>query len=363
MRSPRLLLSLLVVAAACGDDGGSMGTSDAPAQIDAPVDSPVLPGNCDYNEVADATNDDFSGNVANGAAEAIGAPFASGPRTICGHIDSTHFVAADELVDIDGFVFSIAADTDVRIDLTAIGAEALDDVSISVYTGANLSTAVGTTGRFVGNHAVLDLHLTQASGMFEIMMFAFNGAAITTPIAYRATITVDTPAIRCAKATGAASYAEARDTQGNGHTANDMVVITNPTVSLTPDTTDLAEPTALTIAPGTSYLVTGSSADIAASNGYKDRDTFELTTGATTNELAVRLNWPGTTQDLDFYLLEKDTVPALGRSIAAVKHEDELKTFGVKPSTAYWVLVANDATSGAGNVAYGITICGALFTP
>jgi hypothetical protein len=358
MRSLPLVASLLFVAAACGAESGK-GTIDAPVEIDAAIDAPPTPGGCDYTEQLDSTNDDLAGN---GMPEGVGAPF-TGTKTICGKIDSTHYSTTDQLVDIDGFLFTTPNAVDVRVDLTAAGAEALDLVTVDIYTGPNLSDNVGTTATFVGDHAVLDVHLDPSTGSFELLVFVQHATAITTPISYKLKITTDQPATRCAKVTAAANYTEQRDTAGNGHKANDMVLITNPTVSLTTDTTDLAEPTAVTIVPNMKYRLSGSSADIAPTSGYKDRDSFELTTGTGTNEIAIRLNWPGTTQDLDMYLLQKDTVPYLGRSIQAVQHEDEFKTFAVKPNTAYWVLVANDQGSGAGAVAYDVSICGATFTP
>jgi hypothetical protein len=366
MRSIRLVTSVLLVAAACGDDGNK-GTVDAPNEppIDAAPDAPVTPVNCDYTEQADATNDDFSGNVANGVPEATGKTFTSTTTTICGKLDSGHFVAADELVDIDGFTFAASGEVDVRIDLTLTGTKTVDYLSLNVYTGPNLSDDVGTTAKFEGNHAVLDVHLSPVSGMFEVLVFAGNPTATTAPISYVAKISIDQPATRCPKSTAAATYTEQRDTAGNGHHGNDMVLIGGtPSQQLTADTTDLAEPTGVTVAPATSYHLTGSSADIAAMNAYKDRDTFEFTTGPSTNELAVRLNWPGTVQDLDYYVFAKDTVPMIGRSITALKREDEFKTFAVKPSTAYWVLVGNDPASLAGAaVPYDVTLCGASFTP
>ena len=366
MRSIRVLTSMLLVAAACGDDGKNMGTVDAPnEQADAAPDAPVTPVVCDYTEQADATNDDFSGNVPNGAPEATGKTFTSTTTTICGKLDSGHFIAADQLVDIDGFVFAASGEVDVRIDLTLTGTKTVDYLSLNVYTGPNLSSDVGTTAKFEGNHAVLDVHLSPVSGMFELLVFAGNSTATTAPISYVAKVSIDQPATRCPKSTAAATYTEQRDTTANGHHGNDMVLIgATPPQQLTADTTDLAEPTGVTLAPASSLHLAGSSADIAATNAYKDRDTFEFTTGATTSEVAVRLNWPGTVQDLDYYVFAKDTVPMIGRSITAQKREDEFKTFAVKPSTAYWVLVGNDPSSLAGAaVPYDLTLCGAAFSP
>lgn len=360
-----VLVLILLLASACGDDGGGSVVPDAPMQNDAAIDAPISTVGCDYTEAHDDTNDDFSGNNPNGVAEATSKTFTGSSLTICGNLDSTHFVAADELVDIDGFSFAAPAGVDVRIELTVTGGTIpIDYLSIDVYTGANLSIAVGTTSKFVGNHAVWDAHLDPADGgMYEVLLFAGNATALTAPLAYKVTITMDNRATRCPKQTGNAAYAEQRDTAGNGHTANDMVLIANPSLMLTASTTDQPEVTGVTVAPATNYRVTGSSADITAMSGYKDRDTFELTTGAATNEVALRVNWPGTAHDLDFWLLQKDTLPSLGRAFTSSQTEDEFKTFAVKPSTAYWVLIGKDATGGSGDVAYDLSVCGSTFSP
>jgi hypothetical protein len=365
MRAVLLLSPILVLASACGDDGGGGNTPDAKIDPDAAIDAPVSTGSCDYTEAHDDTNDDFSGNNPNGVAEPTALTFAASALTICGNLDSTHFVAADELVDIDGFSFAAPAAVDVRIDLTVTGGTLpIDYLSIDIYTGANLSISVGTTAKFVGNHAVWDAHLDPADGgMYEVLLFAGHTAALTAPLAYRATITVDAPATRCPKQTSAATYTEQRDAAGNGHTANDMVLIANPSLMLTASTTDQPEATGVTVAPAGTYHLVGSSADIAAMSGYKDRDTFEITTGASTNELALRLNWPGTTHDLDYWLLEKATLPSLGRAFTSSKTEDEFKTFAVKPSTTYWLLIGADATSGSGDLGYEVSVCGSAFAP
>src|SRR4051812_8542984 len=105
MRLHRVLVSCLILAA-CGDDGGHSSTPDVLDQLDVAPDSPIVVGMCDYTEQHDTTNDDISGTVAGGAAEATGEVFTSGSVTICGQIDSTHFVAP-ELVDADSYLFTV----------------------------------------------------------------------------------------------------------------------------------------------------------------------------------------------------------------------------------------------------------------
>jgi len=319
-------------------------------------DAPVAV--CDYSEQHDATNDDVSGADAEGVAEDTAKLFGTDRLTICGQLDSAHFLAP-ELVDIDGYLFKVTSDADVRIEVAGAGLETLRDVTVDLYSGPQFADLVSSTTKFAGNHAVYEAHLV--AGTYELVIEGGNDNAITAPIAYKAKIINDKPAQRCPMATGAASYNEARDGAVNDR-ANDMVAIHNPIEKLTA-ANELPEPTALIIAPQTAYRINGSSADIAATSSYKDIDTFQITTGETTNEISVRLNWPGATQDLDLFVFAAGTVPRIGRSTTAAQHENEFKTFAVKPNSEYWLTVANDKNSGAGAVNYELTVCGASFVP
>lgn len=351
----------LILLAACGGDGGraTPDASSTDAAIDASViDAPVV-DRCDYSEKNDATNDDVSGTVDQGVAEDTEKMFGVAKQTICGQLDSTHFVAP-ELIDIDGYRFKVSEETDLRIDVSGAGLESLRDVTVELYTGPQLGDLVGETVKFFGDHAVYEAHAVP--GEYELVIQGGNAAAIGAPVPYKAKISIDKPAMRCPPATGSAAYNESLDRAAN-YRANDMVSIQNPIEKLTAAANDMPEPTALTIAPNMHYRITGSSADIAAISSYKDIDTFQITTGATTNEIAVRLNWPGTMQDLDLFVFAAGSIPRIGRSITAAKHEDEFKTLSVKPNSTYWLTVGNDKNSDAGAVSYGLTVCGAAFTP
>ena len=49
-------------------------------------------------------------------------------------------------------------------------------------------------------------------------------------------------------------------------------------------------------------------------DSYKDRDTFEIKTGATTNEITIRTTWAATGADLDLFVFDKAAPAAMAPS-------------------------------------------------
>lgn len=359
MRSIRLASSLLLIAAACGDDGSKITTIDAAPTVDAPPDSPPLPPGCNYAELADTMNDDFS-QGATGAPEMTGLTFGATPITLCGSVNSGHF--ASNTVDFDSYAVNVPADANVYVTLVGTGLEVPTVATLFIYGGTNYADFFGAS-KFEVNHGVVATGLP--AGMYEFSVGVRNAADVAAPIPYKIKISTDAPDTRCAKVTAAANFTEAGD--GAGNTNNDVVGIDfgapqgTPAEALTAATTDTAEATALTIAPATNYRITGNSANNTVVGSYKDRDAFEFTTGATTNEIAIRLNWPGTTADLDYFIFPK-AVPSIGGSSAAANMEPEYAVTAVKPNTSYWVWVGGYKTNAAAS-AYDVSICGSTFTP
>lgn len=354
MRALLLPLPLLALVA-CGDDGSA--TPDAPAGVDAapdaPPDAPMQAG-CDYTEQRDLTNDDVSDPP--GTPEETGLTFTT--RTVvCGTFESTHF-DGDITVDIDGYVLTLAADADVLIRLHGAGLTGPELVGVDVYTGATFGTLVGSNS-VIGTHAVTALRLP--AGRYELVPFALDGAAIAASLPYKLEVSVDMPATRCPEVmTG--GFAEAND--GGASINNDMVRLVSGTPpALTASPTDMPEPTALTLAAGANTRVTGSSADVAVADLYEDVDTFAIATGAGVDELAVRLTWPGTTTNLDFILFEAGNADPVLRAIGTATTAPELRTFGVKPATSYWLLVGGKAGTAGLPATYTASLCGATFTP
>lgn len=349
--SSRRFLSLFVLAA-CGGGGNSGDLPDAPPGSDGPPVDTIQPGACAYTEAADATN------ISTPGAEATGIMY-SAATAICGKINNGHFNSG--VVDIDAYKISVPANSELLVHISATGIDALSQVAVQVLSGNGMRTIAN--GIVQGDHGTASVALP--TGDYILVAGARNAADIAAPIDYKISLVPDTPATRCAKVTAAANFTEAND--GGGNIGNDVISIdegANPSTKLTPSAADNPEPTALTVAAGTNYRLSGSSAVLTAVDSYKDKDTFLFTTGATTTQLSVRLNWAVTNVDFDFLALPAGSVASIGAGLAISNTEDEFRTFAVKPSTQYWLWVGayKDSTATTASV-YDATICAETFTP
>jgi len=339
-----VLHSLFLVG--CG--GG--GSGDKPdAAVDAPtqIDGPVTPG-CAYTESADGTNN------TSPSAEATN---VTAPNSICGSVNNGHFNM--NIVDIDTYKVTVAADSDLLVNVTGTGLSGLARVVIQVGSTAGMQKNLGIVE---GDHGTVSVRL--APGDYVFAVTGLNAADITAPIDYKIAIVTDTPATRCAKVTAAANFTEANDGgQNNGNDVLSVDEAANPATRLTASTTDAPEPSNVTANAGTNYRITGSSAAVDPADDYEDRDTFLLTTGATTNQLSVRLNWASTTVDFDYKFLPAGSTISVTGGLATANTEDEFQTFAVKPNTMYWLWIgAYDGATGQPAI-YDATICAEAFTP
>jgi len=127
---------------------------------------------------------------------------------------------------------------------------------------------------------------------------------------------------------------------------------------------DAPEPTNL-ILDVAKYRITGTSASVSGQGSYYDRDDYLITTGPTTNELAIRLKPGSAMADMDYYLFGENRVNALGNASAANGlGKEEFATFAVNPNTRYWLWAGKLIGMGAGASAnttstYDFSICGA----
>ena len=85
--------------------------------------------------------------------------------------------------------------------------------------------------------------------------------------------------------------------------------------------------------------------------------------GANSNQLSVRLNWPGTTADFDFFVFPMNGVIEQATGWYGGNMEDEYTTLAVVPGMSYWVWAGIDDASTGQPIDYDLTVCGATFTP
>jgi hypothetical protein len=360
MKPVALAASLAFTAFACGDNGEQHMPPDA-NRPDTSVDAPPVP-TCEYTEAMDTNNDALFG-TSNG--EATGLMYAgTAKQTICGKLNSSHYDTNNQLIDVDTFVVHATSTTGTRLTISASGAESLGLVLVEID---DVTTGDYSVGTFVGTHAVASLDL--AAGDYLVQVSAFDDAAITADIDYRLTLNPDNAATRCPKSTAAASHSESGD--GATEDGNDVYEVrygsaNTPHRAFTALVTDQPENVTAPIAPSMSYHITGTLANptvtpVSWMDSFKERDTYAITTGATTNELAARLNWAGTTADLDLLVFPMNDLVDFADAYANRSMEDEFVTFAVKPSTTYWFFVGADDSSTV-PLNYDLTVCGAAFT-
>jgi hypothetical protein len=357
MRLSCLIAALTLTAAACGDDGSTPLVDGPVTPIpDASPDGPVLPAGCDFAELNDGGNDILAG----GSAEATNLTLAQS-STMCGTINNGHF--ADGAVDLDTYSITLAADSSVLLSVAGTGLEAIDGVDVLIVSDDGQGNlGIEGSGIFLGDHAIANADL--AAGTYQLVVLASAAADIAGPVDYKLKIAVDMPTTRCPKATAAANFTEAND--GAQSTGNDMVdvkFLADPPRALTANAADAPEPTAITTANGMTYRFTGTSANVNAADEYMDRDTFLFKTGPMTNQISVRLNWPGTTDDFDFLIFPADTTDDFASGTRVSNMEDEFATFAVLPNTDYWLWIGSYDGSTGLPVTYDATICDAPFTP
>ncbi len=350
-----LALVLLAPIGACGGHGGGADArNDAVAFADAPVSD-----TCDYLEVHDDTN----AATAETTDLTVGGAGSAG-KTICGQVDHGHY--ADGVVDLATYAVTVpAGGADLVIRIAGQGASDLGQLRVELHDAAGGGYGYGI---FVVDHGVMNTHV--AAGSYVIAVDAHDAADVDGPIPYHVTIDADIPAARCPRIGAAASHVETDESPAQPpDTADDVVFIAGGVESLTPSTTDAPDDSHVVVTSGMSYRITGTSADVNVAppggDDYHDRDTYLISTGADTNELQIRLDWVGPTNDLDFFLfpeLQGDGTPA-DIGAGATTHVEELQTIAVAPSSRYWLWVGGADTSKALPSLYDVSICGTHFTP
>lgn len=355
MKKAFALLGFLV---ACGDNthASNPDAGEIDGGADAPLDAFV---ECNYTEQHDTTNDYFADPTA---IEETGVHFTGGgPRTICGTINNGHYNAdpAYQTVDIDNYGFTVDHDADVIVRLTG---NAQNILQVGVFAVTDTRGFAGGD-YYLGNHAVFSQSLK--AGHYQISVEATDVQDATAPVDYKVRMSIDDPATRCADVTATADYTEAHD--GLTNDGNDMVAIDYnqfPVYSFTGSPLDVPEPTNLVLDPAKDYRISGTSASVAGQGSYFDRDTYVITTGATTNEISVRMKPGASTADMDFYLFQENRDFGLSFNGAQMMGgAEEFATLAVNPNSRYWLWVGKaNADSDNTSSTYDASICAAEFT-
>jgi hypothetical protein len=281
-------------------------------------------------------------------------------RTLCGTVDTGHYDAATQTVDVDTFrvtVDTVPTDLRVRFFADAAGLATVQEFSVLVFDTQPTPRLLngGLLDTTLSDHGVFRTSL--AIGTYDIVVRARNNADVAAPFTYSVRFVVDAP---CPALTAKASYTESHD--GASNTGNDVLSVDfamKPSFAMI---AGMAEPTGITVKPDTKVRVSGTSAAVTGTDAYMDRDTYEIATDAQTNELSVLLGWAGAGVDLDYVVFKEGTTIETAEASTAGADGSELATFAVEPSTKYWLWVGASKTSTALPATYDVDVCGAEAT-
>jgi hypothetical protein len=342
-------------------DGGEAplegGTGGDAALADGGEGAVSTPRCGDYSEGADASNDYFSPDNTNGSYEYAGGTFKEG-FTVCGAIDTGHYDAARDVVDVDTFAvpFDAAGDYIATIELEKPDPTRRVEISFSAPTGVTSRSAV------VETRGVASVNAWE-KGSGRVSVRVKSDRALPAAVPYKIRLRRDDLSQRCASTTvGDADQSYAESLDGPSSAANDVVRVDfdDDVQTATALTTDAPEPSAIVIDAGDRSIITGSMANVHYGELYADGDMFEVKTGDAT-QLTLRLDWPGTNADMDALLFNRDEYWLAGGAYETSTMGPDVATFAVRPHTSYWLWIAAENDSSSLPRGYSLSICGETF--
>jgi len=323
MKAPRLLF-LVGMLAACGDNA-----------------SP-----CDYTETDDTTNDTM--------AEMTNLTVSSHQEHVCGAFDGGHPNPALNIVDTDTYQVDIETTGSLLVEITGddSSVDQLTDIAVQFLTtdAQPKIAAVGHYNPALSGHGAYVTPMM--AGTYDMQVILYSSSVLSGSIGYRVRLA---PMPDCTTLTSP-NYSEASDAT-NGVISVDYTK--DPSFSMIPG--DTPEDSGISVDAGHSYMIAGSASATPGTpaDQYLDRDTYAFTTDDNTNELAIRLDWPGTPTDLDYIVFEASTLTPVVASNTTSSMESEIAEFGVMPDSTYWLWIG--AFNGSTASSYTATVCGQHF--
>ncbi|MFT3699798.1 MAG: hypothetical protein QM831_42025 [Kofleriaceae bacterium] len=267
-------------------------------------------------------------------------------KHVCGTFTANPYDTTLASADNDRYRVTVTDNSPILVDVWVDdGLSALTGITIRIFDSTGV--LVGQATPAFADHAAFTIALQP--GDYDFLVSANATGELAGTINYR--LRFETmPA--CDEGTGDPNYQES--TGANGAINVDF----SKDPSFTMDSGSSPESSGLSFDPQDNKSIGGSLDTTAGVDQYADRDTYEITTGDATNELAIRLTWDGAT-DVDYIVFEADTMIPIIASNASLTTGPELQMFAVKPKTKYWVWVG--AVAGGASTNYRATVCGWKF--
>lgn len=321
---------------------GDAGTADSGSSDSGRSDASVPAA--DFVESSADDNDGYLG----GTPEASGLTLTSGAALTIEASVSDH--AANEVwVDSDMFTFTVSTTTLATAELDVAEDSGVWSVAL---LAPDLSFVAWWGISSTGHASTAPVELTPGDYIVHVAQGA-NAAAPSPP--YRITLNARDRS-GCVEATGAASFTET--TEGEGSRDNDVAAVRwagFPAASLAGGA---AQATGLTVEAGSTVAIDGVS-DAVDPDGdeYFDRDAFEVTAGAMTTELHVRVDHGTANVDLDLFLFAQSDATRIVAAGGAFGFGPDELVAPVTPGARYLLWVGSRVRLPAERVDYRVTTC------
>lgn len=305
---------------------------------------------CDYTEEDDITNatmPEMTNLTVSG----------TGDVHVCGAFDGGHHDNVLNTVDVDLYQIDVQVPGALLVEIVGgDGVDQLHDIAVELLTTGSDATdstiaAVGHYDPALSDHGAYAVTLPSA-GTYDLKVVLYDSGDLSAPIDYRVRLA---PMWACNPPTSP-SYTEKSD-------ATDGVVSVDYTKdpSFAMISGDSPESSGIHLGPTDTDMIAGSAtaAQPAVQDEYLDRNTYAFTTGDDANEMAVSLNWGGTSSDLDFIVFESTALTPIVAGNTTSTSGNEFAVFGVEPNTTYWLWIG--AYMGSTATSYNATMCGQHF--